>query len=139
MKKNTLIITLTVFLLLALATMFIVPSGIAPNNVGLNYKNVTVKTNVTITHSKPQVLNVTIYEALNISNKNITIAAGMTKTVYCNATVRDWNGFNDITFANATLWHVPTSNSSAADNNNSHYTNVSCKYNDSLAAGAPFT
>ena len=130
---------MTLFLLLALTAMFIVPSGIAPNIVGLNYANITVKTNVTITHSKPQVLNVTVYEALNISNKNITIAAGMTKKIYCNATVRDWNGFNDITFVNATLWHVPTSNSSLVNNNNNHYSNLSCVLNDSLVAGAPYT
>jgi hypothetical protein len=139
MKKNTMIITLTVFLLLALATMFIIPSGIAPNILyNNNYNNVTVKTNVTITHSRPQVINVTIYEALNISAKNITISAGSTKKVFCNATVRDWNGFNDINMVNATLYHVATSNPSFADNNNSHYTNVSCVYNDSLASGAPY-
>jgi hypothetical protein len=104
-----------------------------------NYKNVTVKTNVTITHSKPQVLNVTVYEAQNASNRNITITAGDTKKIYCNASVRDWNGFTDITFVNATLWHVPTSNSTLNDNNNSHYTNYSCTYNSSIAAGAPYT
>lgn len=114
----------------------ILPDAIAPNNVGPNYNNVTVHTNLTITHSKPDVLNVTISEALNLSAKNITINAGTTKNVICNATLRDWQGFNDITLVNATLYHVATSNNSANDSYNNHYTNATCITNSSLG---PFT
>jgi hypothetical protein len=133
MKKNTIVLLVTAFLLVVLATMFVIPSIIAPNIVGLNYKNVTVWTRANITNAKPEVLNVTMYEAANSSAKNITVAAGMTKTIYCNATVRDWDGFNDIKYVNASIWHS-TSSYTNADNNNSHYTNFSCTLNASLTA-----
>jgi len=132
-KKTTIETILISFTLILFVFVFILPLGIAPNNVSLNYKNVTVWTHVNITNAKPEVLNVTIFEATNSSARNITIAAGSVKTVYCNATVRDWNGYNDIIYANASLWYVPTSNSNATDDNNSHYTNVSCTLNASTS------
>jgi hypothetical protein len=124
----------TVFLLLLLA-ICILPSIIAPHtNIGTNYKNVTVWTHVNITHSRPEVLNVSVYEMLNISTNNITITAGSTKRIYCNATIRDWDGFSDVVYVNATIWHMFTSNNTAPDNNNSHYTNLTCNLNASLSA-----
>jgi hypothetical protein len=107
-----------------LATLL--PNVIAPNTVGANYKNVTVRTQVNITNSRPEVINVSIYELVNASNKNITLAAGGFKDVICNATLRDWNGFNDIIYANATLWNTAASTYNASDNNNTHYTNSNC-------------
>ena len=119
-----------VFLIIAI---IILPKAIAPHtDIGANYKNVTVWTHVNITHSKPDVLNVTVYEAQNYSARNITIVAGGTKKVYCNATVRSWEGYNDITVVNATLFNIATSNQSSANNLNNHYTNASCTINNSL-------
>jgi hypothetical protein len=125
--------------ILAIAFFFLIvlnilPTAIAPNIVGPNYKNVTVHTYVNITHSKPDVLNVTVYETLNISARNITITAGGYKSVSCNATVRSWEGFNDITVVNATLYHQATSTHNSSNNFNNHYTNASCTYNGSLSA-----
>jgi hypothetical protein len=123
--------------LVAIALLFsiflnVLPNAIAPNINGPNYKNVTVHTSVNITHSKPDVLNVTVYETLNLSAKNITITAGGYKSVSCNATVRSWEGFNDISVVNATLYHQGSSSQNASDNLNNHYTNASCKLNASL-------
>ncbi len=127
-------------LLFLLVILLIPPKALAGHtNVGTNNKNVTVWTQVNITHSKPDVLNVTIYEALNYSARNITVAAGSTKQVYCNATVRSWEGFNDISNVNATLYHVATSNSTAADDLNKHYSNTTCTLNYSHAPGNNFT
>jgi hypothetical protein len=135
MKKTTKTIVATTFLLLVLTAIFIIPKAIAPHTaIGTNYKNVTVWTHVNITNAKPEVLNITIYEMLNAAARNITITAGGTKTIYCNATIRDWDGFNDVKYVNATIWHVPTSNNDAADDNNSHYTNSSCTFNESISA-----
>ena len=106
--------------------IFLLPLGIAPNINGSNYKNVTVRTQVNITNSKPEVLNVTVSEAINISNRNITLNAGGTKDITCNATLRDWNGYSDIIYVNSTLWYVPTSSSNATDDNSTHYTNTNC-------------
>jgi hypothetical protein len=120
--------------LLFLSILLILPKAVAPNVIGQNYRNVTTWTHVNITHSKPDVFNVTIYETLNASARNITIAAGGTKKISCNATVRSWEGFNDIAYVNATLWHLASSFNNASDNNNSHYTNSSCTTNGSTGA-----
>jgi len=125
---------LALALILFILSLGILPVSKAANIVGTNYKNVTVQTFVNITHSKPDVLNVTIYEALNFSAKNITVNAGSTKTIYCNATLRNWQGYNDITSVNATLWHVATSSNNASDSFANHYTNSSCILNSSLSA-----
>jgi len=126
---------LSILIILSFVTVLVLvlPLGIAPNNASANYKNVTVWTRVNITNSRPEVLNVTFQDASNTSLRNITINAGNTKTVYCNVSVRDWNGFNDIIYLNATIWHSATSNYSAADSNNSHYTNNSCIINASTS------
>lgn len=112
--------------------LFMLPRAIAPNIVGDNHRNITVHTYLNITHSKPDVLNVTVSEAPNVSMNNITLVAGGTKKVLCNATVRSWEGFIDIQKVNATLYHLATSSSNSSDDNNSHYTNVSCAINSSL-------
>jgi len=117
-------------------TLFILPQAIAPNVVGPNYKNVTVQTFLNITHSKPDVFNVTIHEATNTSLRNVTLVAGGSKGIICNATVRSWEGFNDIQTVNATLWHYASSSNDATDDNTNHYTNSSCTLN---ASTGPFT
>ena len=118
------IVAVALVFCIAIFALIILPNAIAPNIPGPNYKNVTVRTNLTITHSKPDVLNVNVSEALNLSARNITVNAGGMKTVICNATVRSWEGFNDFSKVNATLYNSATSNHSALDNNNSHYTNT---------------
>ncbi|MGV8085993.1 MAG: hypothetical protein ACP5N1_00025 [Candidatus Woesearchaeota archaeon] len=136
MKNKSYVVILVSFMVLML--ILILPLGISPNVVGSNYKNVTVQTQVNITNSKPEILNVTIYESSNFSARNITVNAGSLKTVFCNATVRDWNGFNDIVYLNATLWHMFTSSFNSADNNNTHYTNSSCVLNSSISSTIGF-
>jgi len=129
--SNKLFASILVIGLLTILVLLL-PIGVAPNINGSNYKNVTVHTEVNITNSRSEVLNVSIYEAIfNASVRNITISAGYSKTVYCNATIRDWNGFNDVAYVNATLWHS-SSSYDAADDNNTHYTNTSCTINGSV-------
>jgi hypothetical protein len=80
------------------------------------YKNVTTVVNVT--NSFPEILDILI-------DQDITLNAGGFKTVYCNASIRDWNGWDDVSLVNATFYHS-TSSHDALDNGNSHYTNSSC-------------
>jgi hypothetical protein len=112
--------------LLIVLLVLLMPIGIAPNTVGPNYRNVTVQTNVNITNSKPEIVNITIQDVTNFSLRNITLNAGGYKDIVCNVSVRDWNGFNDVAYVNATLWHLHTSYDSDIDNNNTHYTNTNC-------------
>lgn len=136
MKHHTKLCIGIIAIALIVLSITILPKAIAPNIVGSNYKNVTLRTFVNITHSKPDVLNVSVYESLNTSARNITITAGGMKKVSCNATVRGWEGFSDISRVNATLWHMASSTNNASDDYNNHYTNASCTTNGSLG---PFT
>lgn len=107
------------------ATLLLLSLSHADNIVGDNYRNVTVHTYVNITNARPEVLAVRVYQETNVSRLNITLAGGSQRQVTCNASLRDWNGYNDIVGVNATLWHS-TSTLEAPDDNNSHYTNSSC-------------
>ncbi len=128
--KDTSRYVFMVFVIVLLFIIVLLPSSIAPNIVGSNYKNVTVMTKLNISNSRPEILSMIVYDATNSSLFNITVNAGAFKTISCNASVRDWNGFSDITNVNATLYHI-TNNSIGPDNNNTHYTNTSCNLNAS--------
>lgn len=56
----------------------------------------------------------------------INLVAAATKTVWCNATVTDEDGYTNITGVNATLWDSATTTEAAADDGGNHYTNSSC-------------
>ncbi len=88
--------------------------------VGPNYKNVTVDTTVNITNSYPEILSVIV------DPNPITLNAGTTKLVKVNATIRDFEGYQDIALVNATFYDANVANSTTADDNNFHYTNASC-------------
>jgi hypothetical protein len=115
--------------LLVGSILTILPVSFAANIVGGNYKNITVHTSVNISNSNPEVLAMIVYDTTNVSLNNLTLNAGATKSITCNASVRDWNGFNDIVKVNATLWHEATSTYNASNDNSSHYTNTSCILN----------
>ncbi len=127
MKKTTFTQTIPLALLSAFILFAIIASVThAANLIGSNNRNVTVHTTVNITNSKPEITAVTVFQETNISLRNITLSAGSTRIVTCNATVRDWNGYNDIINVNATLYDMINSNNDAADDNNTHYTNANC-------------
>lgn len=90
-------------------------------SIGPNYRNISVDTRVNITNAKPEVLLVVIDDP-------ITLSAGTSRIVSCNATVRDWNGYADINNVTATFYDNNTQGPGSADDNNDHYTNSSCNY-----------
>ena len=83
-----------------------------------NYDHVNVTTRVNITDAMPEILNVTV-------DQDITLNAGGTRIVTCNATIRDWNGFNDLDTVSATFYYY-LNESGDPDSGNVHYTNSSC-------------
>ena len=127
--RKLLFLCLSVLLVLGVIAIFM-PSAIAPNINGTNYRNVSVWTHVNITNSKPEVLGIAIFDSTNASLRNVTLTAGGLKSITCNASVRDWNGFNDIVYVNATLYYI-NNQSFNPDDNNTHYTNASCTLNSS--------
>jgi len=90
-----------------------------------NYKNVTINAKVNITNAPPEVLTVDITEGVDIF-ADITLLAGRTRTIYCNATIRDWNGHGDINKTNGTLWDNNNAVQSNPLNNNTLYRNTTC-------------
>ena len=94
-----------------------------------NYEHVNVTTRANITNAAPEILEVLI-------DQDITLNAGGIKTIYCNATIRDWNGWDDLESVNATFYHS-SSFSGDVDNGNTHYTNASCDF-DQLDVGNPY-
>lgn len=81
-------------------------------------QNVTTKVNVT--HAMPEIDNVKV-------DQNILLNAGTYKTVYCNVSLHDWDGYGDIANVNATLWDNNSAVFDDADDNNTHYTNTTCR------------
>jgi len=64
----------------------------------------------------------------------INLNAGTTKTITCNATVSDADGWQNISLVNATLWDSTATTEGAADDNNNHYTNASCSIGTNTSA-----
>ena len=83
-----------------------------------NYEAVNVTAKVNVTDSMPEILSINV-------DQNIVLVAGGNKTVSCNATIRDWNGYNDLDTVNATFYYY-LNDSDDPDDRNVHYTNGSC-------------
>jgi len=66
----------------------------------------------------PTIGTITVTDPINLN-------AGSTKTVTCEATVSDNDGWANITVVNATIWHSSSSEVSS-DDNNDHYADASC-------------
>ena len=104
---------------LLFATLFFVDFGFGDHaGPGPNYINYSIDARVNITGSPPVILNVLV-------NSPITLNAGNTTNISCNVSIRDYNGYADVNFTNATLYHY-SSSEAGADDNNTHYTNSSC-------------
>lgn len=84
-----------------------------------NYRNVSVDTRVNITEAKPEILSVNVEDP-------ITLNAGSTVVVWCNSTIRDWNGYDTITNVTGVLYDANNASYGDSDDNNNHYTNLSC-------------
>ena len=101
---------------------------------GFGIGNITVRTNLTVGNVYPEVLNVTLQNG----DATFVLIPNDSKTIYCFAHVVDYNGEDDIGYANATFFDNFTS-FTASDDNNSKYTNYSCvvdkSYGDQYTAG----
>ncbi len=82
------------------------------------FDNVNVTTTVNITNALPVIIDFAV-------DQDITLNVGSTKTVTCNATIRNWGGYNNLENVNGTFYYY-LNESSDPDDNNVHYTNSSC-------------
>ena len=110
--------------LLAAVMAFLGVSLTTDSVIGVNVTNSSVVARVNVTNTEPNLYLVRIDSPLD-SNRNIDLTANTATTVICNGSVQDTNGFDDIKNVSATLYDI-TIASNAADNNNTHYSNISC-------------
>lgn len=86
-------------------------------NSEAQYTSRNVTTQVNVTNAGPEI--VTFY-----MENPIVLSAGSERTVFCNATLRDYNGYNDINQVNATFYYFQ--NLSSPDDKNVHYSTSNC-------------
>src|SRR3989338_5373868 len=111
-------------LALALCVSLFFLSGISligPSVLGSNVTNQTVIARVNVTNTEP-----TLY-LVKVQNTPIDLTAGNATTVICNGSFSDFNGYDDVMNASATLYRTTVA-SDALDDNNTHYTNFSCTH-----------
>jgi hypothetical protein len=117
------------YVFIALALFFIGATFTADYVTGAdNITNFTIIAVVNVTNTQPNITSVSVDDSVSDILGEIDLTANGATVVTCNATVFDYNGFQDITYANhtnATLFIAGTG-SNAADDNNTHYTNQSC-------------
>ncbi len=125
----------SLFILFMLVASAIIISSV-PNSknvlAGLFDTNDTAISQVNVTNDRPVVSDIQFYS--NISTVDIDLHPGLTTPVFCNATINDANGYQDINASNATIYYISNS-SSTPDNESWHYTNSSCL----LSAGSGTT
>jgi len=90
------------------------------------YDNTSIESRVNVTNKNPTVSQVNMYRLSNMAQVSIDLTEGVTTTIICNATVEDWNGWNDIAAVNATIYDQASFNSNSPNDNNSHYYQGAC-------------
>ena len=105
--------------LFLIAAMLLGVSFTAENVMGANVSNVSVLAKVNISNTAPSLYLV------RVEDTPINLNANGVRNVMCNGSVFDSNGFDDIKNVTATLYQISVA-SNAADDNNNHYTNISC-------------
>lgn len=116
MQSNKIKVNRHIFVLVAITIALVI---ILPSTSGYNYEHFNVTSRVNVTNAGPEIISTSI-------SSSIVLNAGTTTIIYCNATIRDWNGFGDIDNVNATFYYY-LNNSDDPDDNNVHYTNLTCE------------
>ena len=129
-KRKTLEQGIIVALLLFAAISALVGVSFTTNYVSgaTNVTNATIIAKVNVTNTEPNITTIRIDDGTSSPPNEIDLTANGATVVTCNATVFDYNGFEDITGKNKTnaTFFINSVGSTAADDNNFHYTNSSC-------------
>lgn len=91
----------------------------------INIASSELNTSISITNSAPVISGLSTTGDLDFYNSS-------NKTYWCNATIIDNNGRDDISSVNATLWIPDNAIESSVDTYYDHYTNSSCVLEDFL-------
>jgi hypothetical protein len=117
-KKILLIVILTLISIINLYNLIPTVNSWGP---GPNYKNFSSRTTVNVTNAYPEILAIICDEGTPI-----TLAAGTTDPVNCSVQIRDFDGGNTITNVTGQFYYQNTSGWDDPNDNNDHYTNLSC-------------
>ncbi|MFH0978184.1 MAG: hypothetical protein V1837_02670 [Candidatus Woesearchaeota archaeon] len=109
----------------AILISFILPFDASRAFAAPGYVNDTATTLLNITNFAPRVINVLVDDINSSPVHEIDLVSGTTRKVWCNGTVVDWNGKDDIIAVNATLYFI-ANKSSTPNDKNEHYSNRSC-------------
>ena len=92
-----------------------------------NVTNATITAKLNVTNTEPNITSVILDDLNDAVANEIDLTSNAVTQVFCNATVFDFNGWQDIDAdsVNATIF-VTSNGVDAADDNNDHYTNRSC-------------
>lgn len=124
-EKTTLIL---LFLSLTFTFLGVVMTGEIVMGNDANISNNSVLARVNVTNTEPTITSVRVDDNVLIPSNTIDLLPFSPQVVTCNATVFDYNGYQDIVDANVSyaVFHIEGVGFDAQDDNNSHYTNSSC-------------
>lgn len=106
-------------LVLTFLSLFLFPNSVF---AGFGSDNVTAKTNLTVGNSAPNIIEILVNEDVPI-----TLVPNNTKTINCTAEISDYDTDSDVTSVTAVFFDPSQAVAASPDDNNSHYTNSSCR------------
>lgn len=121
--KFFILIFIEASLILAFLFIFIFPDYVF---AGFGEDNVTVKTNLTVGNSAPNIIEILVDEDVPI-----TLIPNNTKKINCTARIEDYDTDTDVQIVTAVFFDPAQANAGSPDDNNSHYTNGSCRIDTS--------
>jgi hypothetical protein len=98
---------------------------IKPLDAAPTYINDSIITKVNVTNYRPRVVDVVVDDLDPAPADEMDLVSGGTIRVWCNGTVIDRNGKDDIIAVNATIYFT-ANKTTEQDDRNEHYTNSSC-------------
>lgn len=96
--------------------------------VGICLAFLSMRAGVLAGPASPLVSGITATDPVNLNTCSTVV-------IWCNATINDGDGWEDINNVNATLWDPASTAEGSSDSNSNHYTNSSC----TLGANVSFT
>ena len=140
MLTSIVLVTVVAALLYSIFYLFLGLLYVEPLKAAPSWVNDTLIVKVNVTNYAPKVVGVVVDDSTPSPADEINLVSGSVRRVFCNGTVVDWNGKDDIVAVNATLYYNKNKSTSQNDMNE-HYSNRSCAlvrsyiYNETYTCG----
>ena len=129
MRLKQAIQALAVFIPLAFLLYFWTASFLLFAGFASAVSSWNVNATVNVTNVPPTINAITFDDNVAAPAGQIDLTAGGLLLVYCNATINDTNGYQDITSVRAVIYDGALANPGSADNGETHYSNTTCTLN----------